>query len=111
VEAEGEGTVTAHATRDLGVAVMALGGGRRTESGRIDHAVGLTRIAPVGAGVGPGTPLAVVHARDAAAWEEAARAVRAAVAVGPAGSAAAGGAASAGAAAPTPPSAVTEVLT
>ncbi len=100
VAAEADGTVAAHATRDLGVAVMALGGGRRTESDRIDHAVGLTRIAPVGAAVGPGDPLAVVHARDQDAWEAAARAVRAGIAVSPEGDA--GGA---------PRTAVTEVLT
>jgi thymidine phosphorylase len=100
VAAEANGTVAAHATRDLGVAVMALGGGRRTESDRIDHAVGLTRIAPVGAAVGPGDPLAVVHARDQDAWEAAARAVRAGIAVSPEGDA--GGA---------PRTAVTEVLT
>jgi thymidine phosphorylase len=92
--------VAAHATRDLGVAVMALGGGRRTESGRIDHAVGLTRIAPVGAPVRAGEPLAVVHARDEDAWEAAAAAVRAGVAVRPEGEPG-----------PVPTSAVTEVLT
>ena len=100
VAASTTGTVAAHATRDLGVAVMALGGGRRTESGRIDHAVGLTRIAPVGASVVAGAPLAIVHARDEAAWEEAARAVRAGIHVGPEGEPA-----------PAPPPAVTEVLT
>ena len=67
--------------RDLGVAVMGLGGGRRTESGSIDHAVGLTRIAAVAARVGPDAPLAVIHARDEDAWEEAAAAVREAMAV------------------------------
>ncbi len=81
VHPEAAGTVASHATRDLGVAVMALGGGRRTESDPVDHAVGLTRIAAVGAEVGPDAPLAVVHARDDAAWEEAAGAVRAAIAV------------------------------
>jgi thymidine phosphorylase len=100
VTPEAAGTVASHATRDLGVAVMALGGGRRTESDRIDHAVGLTRIAPVGAAVGPEVPLAVVHARDEAAWEEAARAVRAGIHLHPEGEPA-----------PAPPPAVTEVLT
>lgn len=82
VHPEAPGTVTAHATRDVGVAVMALGGGRRVESDPIDHAVGLSAIAPVGAEVGPDRPLAVVHARDEAAWEQAAAAVRAALTVG-----------------------------
>jgi thymidine phosphorylase len=98
VPPQAAGTVRAHATRDLGVAVMALGGGRRTEAGRIDHAVGLTRIAPVGAPVGPDAPLAVVHARDDAAWEEAAAAVRSAVEVARDGEV------------PAPASAVTEIV-
>jgi thymidine phosphorylase len=77
------GYVTAHATRDLGVAVMALGGGRRTEGDVIDHAVGLGAVAAPGEEVAPGgRPLAVVHARDEAAAEGAARAVRAAITVG-----------------------------
>jgi thymidine phosphorylase len=100
VHPEAAGTVASHATRDLGVAVMALGGGRRTESDPVDHAVGLTRIAAVGAEVGPDAPLAVVHARDDAAWEEAAGAVRAAIAV-----------AGEGAQAPEIHPAVTEVVT
>lgn len=84
------GWVTAHATRELGVAVMALGGGRRVESGRIDHAVGFSAIAPVGAEVGPDEPIAIVHARDEDTFTAAAASVAAAIvvgerAVGPAG--------------------------
>jgi thymidine phosphorylase len=78
---ERPGHVIAHATRELGLVVMALGGGRRTEAGAIDPAVGLAGVAPLGAEVGPDVPLAVVHARDEAGWAEAARAVRAAVTV------------------------------
>jgi thymidine phosphorylase len=78
---QGPGHVTAHATRELGLAVMALGGGRRTEADAIDPAVGLAGVAPLGAEVGPDVPLAVVHARDEAGWAAAVRAVRAAVTV------------------------------
>jgi thymidine phosphorylase len=81
VPPERPGHVTAHATRELGLAVMALGGGRRTEADAIDPAVGLAGVAPLGGEVGPDVPLAVVHARDEAGWAEAARAVRAAVTV------------------------------
>ena len=53
------------AVRDLGVAVLELGGGRRREDDPIDHAVGLVDVAGLGEEVGPGgRPLAVVHARD-----------------------------------------------
>ena len=69
--------------RDVGVAVLELGGGRLREDGAIDHAVGLVDVAGLGEEVGPGgRPLAVVHARDAAGAERAAGRIRAAFAVG-----------------------------
>jgi len=77
------GRVQAIAVRDLGVAVLELGGGRRREDDPIDHAVGLVDVAGLGEEVGPGgRPLAVVHARDAVAAERAAAQVRAAFVVG-----------------------------
>ena len=77
------GHVTAVAVRDVGLAVLELGGGRRREDDAIDHAVGLVDVAGLGEEVGPGgRPLAVVHARDAGAAERAAAQVRAAFAVG-----------------------------
>jgi len=83
VEPAEAGYVTAHATRDLGLAVLDLGGGRRRDGEAIDHAVGLSEIAAPGEEVAPGgRPLCVVHARDAAAAAAAAEAVRSAIAVG-----------------------------
>jgi thymidine phosphorylase len=83
VHADATGSVTAHATRDLGVAVMELGGGRMTEGAPIDHAVGLSDVASVGEEVGPaGRPLAVIHARDEDGAARAAATVRAAITVG-----------------------------
>ncbi len=82
VAPEREGVVVAHATRDLGLLVTELGGGRKRESDAIDHAVGLDLVAPVGAAVAPGgRPLAVIHARDEAAAAAAGAAVRAAIRV------------------------------
>jgi thymidine phosphorylase len=79
------GHVRAVAVRDIGVAVLELGGGRLREDQGIDHAVGLVDVAELGEEVGPGgRPLAVVHARDLASAERAAARVRAAVELGPA---------------------------
>jgi thymidine phosphorylase len=59
------GPVSRIAVRDVGVAVLELGGGRRREDEAVDHAVGLTDVACLGEKVGPGAwPLAVIHARS-----------------------------------------------
>jgi thymidine phosphorylase len=75
VHPEQPGTVQAIATRDVGLAVVALGGGRTRPQDAIDHAVGLTDLAPVGATVDAGRPLALVHARTEAQAAAAAAAV------------------------------------
>lgn len=69
VEATSPGVVTAIDTRAIGLAVVVLGGGRTRPQDDVDHAVGLTDLAPLGASVGPDRPLCLVHARthDAAA--------------------------------------------
>ena len=79
---ERSGVVRRMDARALGLAVTALGGNRRREDDAIDPAVGLAEVAGVGARVGPDRPLAIVHARDAAAAEAAVAAVRAAFEVG-----------------------------
>ncbi|MGF1608993.1 MAG: thymidine phosphorylase, partial [Kiloniellales bacterium] len=73
---ETAGTVSAMDTRAVGLAVMALGGGRRRAGDTIDHAVGLSEIAGLGEPVGPDRPLALIHARDDAAAEAAAKTLR-----------------------------------
>jgi thymidine phosphorylase len=76
------GIVTAIDTRALGLAVVALGGGRTRPQDAIDPSVGLTRLLGVGAELEPGAPLAVVHARDKARAEAAAERLRAAYTIG-----------------------------
>jgi thymidine phosphorylase len=78
VSAQADGFVSAIDNRALGVAVVALGGGRTRAADPVDHAVGLTGLAGLGAELAEGDPLAVVHARTEAAVEAAARAVTAA---------------------------------
>jgi thymidine phosphorylase len=87
IHAEGSGIVQGIATRDVGVAVVALGGGRTRPQDPIDHAVGLTELAAIGETVDASRPLAIVHARTEDAAEAAARAVRAAYAIGDASAA------------------------
>ena len=76
------GTVTRIDTRSVGLAVVALGGGRTRPQDPVDHAVGLAGLATVGDIVDAGRPLALVHARTQAAADQAAEMVRAAYRVG-----------------------------
>jgi len=76
------GVVTAIDTRAVGIAVVELGGGRMRAEDAIDHAVGFTRLAGLGASVGADAPLALVHARDEAAAAGAAASLRAAYTIG-----------------------------
>lgn len=64
VFADRSGPVSAIDTRGVGLAVVALGGGRLRPQDGIDPAVGLTEMAGLGAEVGPDRPLAIVHARS-----------------------------------------------
>jgi len=58
------GVVGAIDVRALGLAVVALGGGRRRAGDDIDHAVGLAEVRGIGEPVAPDAPFAMVHARD-----------------------------------------------
>ena len=78
VIADRAGYVTGIETRDIGLAVVALGGGRTTPDDAIDHAVGITGLVSLGAEVARGEALAIVHARSDADAMKAAEAVRAA---------------------------------
>ena len=81
IEPAESGNVAAIDTRALGLAVVALGGGRTRPEDAVDPAVGLTELAGIGQEVGEGAPLAVIHARDEASAERAAQTVRRAYAV------------------------------
>jgi pyrimidine-nucleoside phosphorylase len=57
----------------VGQAALHLGAGRRTKDDEIDHSVGIVCLRKRGDRVGPGEPLAEIHASSEAAAEEAAR--------------------------------------
>ncbi len=58
------GWVVAKATRDIALAVIELGGGRRGAADTIDHRVGFGDMATVGQRIESGDRLATVHAAD-----------------------------------------------
>ncbi len=76
VFASQSGFVSAMDTRALGMAVVGMGGGRRVASDTIDYAVGLGDMIRLGAEVSNETPIAMIHARDEAQWENAEQVVR-----------------------------------
>ena len=73
------GTVTGIATRDIGLAVIGLGGGRTRPGDTIDPRVGFTDLAEPGSS---GGLLGIVHAADEAAADRAEAALRAAYRMG-----------------------------
>ncbi|KUL95152.1 thymidine phosphorylase [Bosea sp. WAO] len=79
---ERAGIVTKIDTRAVGLAVVALGGGRTRPQDAIDHAVGIVELAGIGDSVGPDRPLGIVHARDEAGFSAAQARLRAAYRLG-----------------------------
>ena len=73
VFASAAGILTAVDGRHFGNAIIEMGGGRRKVDDELDLAVGFVDVAPIGAEIGPDTPLAVMHAPTDAAGEIAAR--------------------------------------
>jgi len=82
VYADKPGIVNAMDTRALGMAVVALGGGRRRASDAIDYSVGLSEMVQLGERVDAERPLAIIHAASEESWQQAAQAVKAAVTCG-----------------------------
>jgi thymidine phosphorylase len=71
VRASQAGFVTGMATRDLGLAVIELGGGRHKAADTVELSVGFSHVVHVGQQIARGDALAVVHAMDQAAADTA----------------------------------------
>lgn len=82
VFSKGSGTITNIKTRDVGLAVIALGGGRTTPEDKLDYSVGYSSLAGVGKHVDDETPIGRVHAADEATADKAAEALQASYSVG-----------------------------
>jgi thymidine phosphorylase len=80
--AESSGHVVGMNAREVGIAVVALGGGRAHADDAIDPSVGLTDVIDVGSPVRAGNPLCMVHAASEAAADEAIAILRAAIRIG-----------------------------
>jgi len=64
VKASQHGYLAQMNTRDIGMSVVSLGGGRTAPGQKVDHTVGFDRILPLGVQVNNGEVIARVHARD-----------------------------------------------
>ena len=82
VFAAGQGIISSIDTRGVGMAVVALGGGRATPTDRIDYRVGFDRLAPLGAMADGQTPIARIHAADEASAADAEARLRRAYGLG-----------------------------
>jgi thymidine phosphorylase len=68
--------------RNVGLALLDIGGGRTRADQGIDYTVGMTKTARVGVEVGKDRPLCLLHAPSDEAWARAARNLKAAIRVG-----------------------------
>ena len=63
VKATEDGYISGIDTRDIGLAVVQLGGGRMRADQSIDHSVGFTEIAELGQKISKGDTLCIVHSK------------------------------------------------
>lgn len=65
VVATRQGYISAMQTRDIGLSIVGMKGGRTANGQMIDHSVGFDRILPVGTVINKGDVVARIHAADA----------------------------------------------
>ncbi|MEM8865584.1 MAG: thymidine phosphorylase [Planctomycetota bacterium] len=81
ISAKSAGFITAIDTEQIGWAVIALGGGRKQLTDKIDHSVGVEMLVKIGDAVEPGQPIVRMFARDNGA-DEAGQMIRSAIEIG-----------------------------
>ena len=77
-----DGCVTFMDTREIGLVVVSLGGGRSVVDDTIDHRVGLSGFCLVGDMLNEGDPLVTIHAADEMSWNVAAETLSEAIILG-----------------------------
>ncbi len=82
IKADRAGFASSIVTRNIGLAVVALGGGRTRPQDAIDHAVGFSELLPLGATVEKGDIMAFVHARSDTSADTAEAAIRCSIVIG-----------------------------
>ncbi|GAA0507693.1 thymidine phosphorylase [Tatumella terrea] len=75
------GFVSAMDTREAGMTIVRMGGGRQRAGENIDYRVGISEIVALGQPVDAYHPLAMVHAADEQSWQQAAESLQAAISV------------------------------
>ena len=81
VHARRHGHIMAMDGEAMGLAVIALGGGRQVETDQVDPSVGLSDILPLGTQVVPGQPILRIHAKREAHAAQAEQQLRAAITI------------------------------
>ncbi len=77
------GYVNAMQTRDIGLAIIPLKGGRIRPDQKLDYATGFSQFCQIGDFVDPQTPLCFIHAQDEESWRQAAAEITNAIGIGP----------------------------
>ncbi len=80
--ATADGCIEFMDTREIGLSIVTLGGGRESVDDIIDHRVGLSGFCLVGDKLNKGDPLVTIHAADETAWQTAAEALSEAIVIG-----------------------------
>lgn len=76
------GYVTAMQTRDIGLSVIELKGGRITPEQKLDYSTGYTQFCQIGDFIDSNKPIAIIHASSETAFEQAAHALQRAITIG-----------------------------
>lgn len=83
VFASGSGYVNTMNSRDIGLSIIQLGGGRKVATDPVDHSVGYADFCKVGDYIDQQTPLATVYANDQASLDAAAETLRNSIQLSP----------------------------